>query len=314
MTARTVTASVTEAGPRRSAPVERHRVTGADGLSLSVLTAGDRQRPAVLALHGWPGLHTDWMPVIERMGDVFWIVPDLRGFGDSDAPPSSATDRSGPNAHAQDMRAVLDHLQIPSAVVAGHDIGATVAQAFALEEPRRARALALFNPPYPGIAERRFTPKAQQEMWYQHFHQLPLAERLLDGHPDAVRAYLEHFYCAWSGSGSPLSDEQLSAVAAAYSRPGRFAASIAYYRARAQAKLAPAPPAERPTPPAFVAWGEEDPVMPIGWSDRLDEHFELNHFERVAGAGHFLPLEAPHLVARTVRKALQSIAERSARP
>lgn len=228
MTARTVTASVTEAGPRRSAPVERHRVTGADGLSLSVLTAGDRQRPAVLALHGWPGLHTDWMPVIERMGDVFWIVPE--------------------------------------------------------------------------------------EMWYQHFHQLPLAERLLDGHPDAVRAYLEHFYCAWSGSGSPLSDEQLSAVAAAYSRPGRFAASIAYYRARAQAKLAPAPPAERLTPPAFVAWGEEDPVMPIGWSDRLDEHFELNHFERVAGAGHFLPLEAPDLVARTVRKALQSIAERSARP
>lgn len=316
MTARAVTAAATTtgAGLGPSAHVEFHRVAGADGLSLNVLTVGDRGRPAVLALHGWPGLHGDWTRSIQLLEEVFWIVPDLRGFGDSDAPPSSLSRLSGPLAHTQDMRAVLDHFQVPSAVVAGHDIGATVARALALEEPGRVRALALFNPPYPGIAERRYTPKAQQEMWYQHLHQLPLAESLLDGKPDAVHAYLQHFYDAWSGHGSPLTIEQLSEVVAAYSRPGRFAASIAYYRARAQAKLSPAVPAERPTPPAFVAWGEEDPVMPIEWSDRLDEHFELSHFERVTGAGHFLPLEAPDVIARTVRNALRSTPAKSARP
>src|SRR6266705_2520592 len=63
-------------------------------------------------------------------------------------------------------------------------------------------------PPLPGIGSRILAVDAQREFWYQSFHQLALAERLIDGQPSAVRAYLEHFWSHWSG---PL-DEFFDAV------------------------------------------------------------------------------------------------------
>src|SRR6266568_3090470 len=45
--------------------------------------------PAVLLLHGWPGDRTDYravVPLVSRSADV--IVPDLRGFGESDKHPA----------------------------------------------------------------------------------------------------------------------------------------------------------------------------------------------------------------------------------
>lgn len=286
---------------------ETHRMPASDGLQLQVRTCGEPGSPAVLALHGWPGDSSDWSRIAPLIPDVYWIAPDLRGFGGSDAPPPSRPSLAGPDAHVRDLRAVLDRLEVTTAVVAAHDIGATIAAALAVQQPDKVAALALFNPPYPGIAERRFTPQAQQQLWYQHLHQLPLADALLDGRPDAIEAYLRHFYENWSAAGSPLDVDELAALTAAYSRPGRFSASIAYYRARAQSKLLAAVATSRPTPPTFVAWGEEDPVMSVDWADRLDQHFNLRRFERVPEVGHFLPLEAPAVAARTIRTALAAV-------
>ena len=62
----------------------------------------------------------------------------------------------------------------------------------ARHRPDLVRALVL-APPLPGIGERILSPSAQQEFWYLSFHQLPLADELIDGRPDAVRCYLRHF-------------------------------------------------------------------------------------------------------------------------
>src|SRR6266542_6011223 len=100
-------------------------------------------------------------------GEVDVIAPDFRGFGDSGKPDLPPAEGYTPGVLAEDVVALLDGLDIPQVVVAAHDIGATVAQALALGHPDRVRALALFNPPCPGIGERRFEPSAQREFWYQ---------------------------------------------------------------------------------------------------------------------------------------------------
>ena len=75
--------------------------TAIDGFRLAYERTGRGGR-AVLLLHGWPGDRTDYREVVPlwRRADV--IVPDLRGFGESDkheADPASqynATRRAGP--------------------------------------------------------------------------------------------------------------------------------------------------------------------------------------------------------------------------
>ena len=73
-----------------------------DGFRLAFDRAG--AGPAVLLLHGWPGDRTDYRavaPLVSEAADV--IVPDLRGFGESDkheAEPTPAVQRRRPGRAA----------------------------------------------------------------------------------------------------------------------------------------------------------------------------------------------------------------------
>lgn len=56
---------------------------------------------------------------------------------------------------------------------------------------------------------------------------------LIDGRPEAARAYLEHFWSHWSGPGFDLADAQLDRLNERYAAPGAFIASMAWCRAGA---------------------------------------------------------------------------------
>lgn len=77
--------------------------------------------PVIVLIHGFPLNRTMWRP---QLGDLVAagyrvIAPDLRGFGESDAP-------DGPfsmDIFSDDIVGLLDHLEIEQAVVAGMSMG-----------------------------------------------------------------------------------------------------------------------------------------------------------------------------------------------
>ena len=95
--------------------------------------------PLVL-LHGYPLDHTIWEPVLPLLENDFdLILPDLRGFGESDAPATEY----GMADYAADLAGLLDRLGIDKAAVAGHSMGGYVALAFARLYPQRIPGLGL---------------------------------------------------------------------------------------------------------------------------------------------------------------------------
>lgn len=283
---------------QRSSPV--------DGFSLAYERHGSGA-PVVL-LHGWPGDHGDWRGVVARLeGEADVVVPDLRGFGESDKhlrDPAQAYSAAG---QAASVVSLLGELGLGPAVIAGYDVGSRVAQQIARTNPKVVRALVL-APPLPGAGERVLSADAHREFWYQHFHRLGLIEELIDGRPPAVRAYLEHFWSHWSGPAFMPSAAELDRLTALYGAPGAFVASVGWYRAgagtiaRSLAERAPAPD-ERIAAPTTVLWPEHDPLFPPEWADRLDEFFSAVTLRRLAGAGHFSPLEAADRFAEAIREA-----------
>lgn len=257
----------------------------------------------VVLLHGWPGDRSDYADVVPLLADeADVVVPDLRGFGESERDPD------GDHAMAAQVRAVvelMDHVGFADAVVGGYDVGSRVAQQLAVEHPGRVRALVV-TPPLPGARRRVLEPEAQREFWYQAFHQLELAEQLVDGRPDAVRAYLAHFWNHWSGPAFTPSDARLDHLAQRYGVPGAFTASIGWYRggsgtaARALVEKPPQTPVATPT---TVLWPEHDPLFPRAWSDRVGEWFAAADVRPVDGVGHFVPVEAPDVFAAAVHDA-----------
>jgi pimeloyl-ACP methyl ester carboxylesterase len=289
---------------KRSAPI--------DGFSLAYDRYGpDAGEPAVVLLHGWPGDRQDWRAVVallETEGRAAVLVPDLRGFGASDKHPVEPTEAYAAAGQAASVLGLMHELNLGPAVVAGYDVGSRVAQRIAADAPESVRALVL-APPMPGAGSRVLSEGPVSEFWYQSFHRLQLAERLIDGNPAAARAYLEHFWVHWSGPGYTPHPGELDRLAEIYGAPGAFTASIGWYRAgsgtvaRSLAELAPAPE-DRIAAPTTVLWPGHDPLFPVQWSDRIGEFFSAATVRPLRDAGHFSPLEAPTEFAAAITAAL----------
>jgi pimeloyl-ACP methyl ester carboxylesterase len=274
-----------------------------DGFRLAYQRTGSG--PAVVLLHGWPGDHTDYedvVPLLENTHDV--VVPDLRGFGGSD---KHETPQYSADAQARSVIGLIEELGLGRPVLGGYDIGSRIAQTVARQRPDLVRAIVV-SPPLPGIGERILAPEVQRQFWYQSFHQLTLAEELIDGNPAAVRAYLRHFWSHWSGPEFTPTDDRLDHLTASYAEPGAFTASIGWYRAgagavaRSLAERVPAPE-DRVAVPTTVLWPEHDPLFTRDWADRADEFFADIRITFVDGIGHYVPVEAPAEFAAAVTEA-----------
>lgn len=277
-----------------------------DGFRLAFDRIGSPERTAVVLLHGWPGHRHDYRLVAADLAEVAdVVVPDLRGFGESDKHPVDPRQFYSADAQARSVAGLLDELGIDRFVLGGYDVGSRVAQILALRLPERVLGLVL-SPPLPGVGERVLGQDAQREFWYQAFHQLELANDLIDGKPGAVRDYLRYFWNHWCGPAFRMSEREFDQLAAAYEAPGAFSASIAWYRAGAGTvahslqELA-GKPRDLIGVPTRVLWPRSDPLFPPEWADRVDEFFADVTVRFHSGAGHFTPLECAEEFAGLVR-------------
>jgi pimeloyl-ACP methyl ester carboxylesterase len=247
----------------------------------------------VVLLHGWPGLHSDFDAVRERLeGTRTVLAPDLAGFGASFVPGVELD--AGADAHAQRVIDLIEWQRLRRPVVVGYDIGSRVAQAVARKAPDLIAGIVV-TPGYPGIAERARAAEIQPEYWYQHFHRLPLAAALLDGDRRAIHTYLAHFWRAWSARDDLAAGARFEQIVDAYARPGAFAASIAWYAANTSYSAS-----AQIVVPSIVLWAAHDPLFRLEWADRLGESFADFRLELLPDCGHFVPLEAPDAVVRAI--------------
>jgi pimeloyl-ACP methyl ester carboxylesterase len=116
----------------------KHRTVEANGIRMHVAEQGEG--PAVLLCHGFPETWYAWrhqLPALAQAG-FRAIASDLRGFGGSDRPEDAG--QYSLLHLVGDVVGLLDALEIPSAIIAGNDWGATLAWQAALLRPDRFRA------------------------------------------------------------------------------------------------------------------------------------------------------------------------------
>ena len=101
---------------------EEQRLT-VGAVTLRVRTGGRPQAPALLLLHGFPQTHVMWHRVARRLAPHFRLVlPDLRGYGDSDKPEGGPDHASfSKRAMAADMAGLMAQLGHSRYAVCGHD-------------------------------------------------------------------------------------------------------------------------------------------------------------------------------------------------
>ncbi|SHK20109.1 Pimeloyl-ACP methyl ester carboxylesterase [Pseudonocardia thermophila] len=111
-----------------------------NGKELAVEIDGDG--PAVLLVHGLGGTSNFYQVQADALAADHKVVRvDLAGAGRSPVPAGEISIAS----HADDLAALLDALQIPSAAVVGHSMGTLVVRTLAARHPGRVTAMALLG-------------------------------------------------------------------------------------------------------------------------------------------------------------------------
>ena len=257
--------------------------------------------PPLLLVHGWPGFYYEWNLNIGPLSKHFDVVaPDMRGYAYTDKPDLPPEQGYTPTVFAEDIRALLDHLGWDKASIVSHDFGSVWTQQFARTYPQMVDRLVFFQPVYPGIGPRFLEPGRAFESWYLMFHQLPWAEELVGSSRRATELYLRHFLSHWSFDKTLWTDQEIAAFVEAFSQPGALRGGFNCYRAAFRTAGQGTGGDPKIHAPTLVLWAENDPILPVTWSDKLGDFFPNLTLRQVPQAGHWLMREKPELVNEAI--------------
>ena len=146
--ARAEQASIEAAAKAAGLRIETGTAT-VNGVALYYRDIGPPDGAPVVLLHGFPETGDTFASVVAGLGKRYrLIVPDLRGAGASQVLAAGYDKRT----EAADVRALMDRLGITRAHVIGHDLGARVAVAFAVQYPDRLLSLGVAESFIEGLA------------------------------------------------------------------------------------------------------------------------------------------------------------------
>ncbi|MFE6200791.1 alpha/beta fold hydrolase [Streptomyces sp. NPDC057838] len=189
--------------PETSAAGRTHRLVPSPAGRIHLVEQG--QGPLVLLLHGFPETWYAWRHQLPALAAAGYraVAADVRGYGRSSRPGSVADYRM--LALVEDAVAVVEGLGERSAVVVGHDWGASIAATAALLRPDVFRAVGLLSVPYtppggprPGDVFARMG--GDEEFYVSYFQEPGRAEAEIE--PD-VRGWLAGFCTALSAPAGP---------------------------------------------------------------------------------------------------------------
>nr|WP_244100477.1 alpha/beta hydrolase [Burkholderia ambifaria] len=269
-----------------------HHTVTANGIRQHFIDAGSG--PVVVLLHGFPETSFAWrfqIPVLAQRYRV--IVPDLRGYGETDKPAAGYDKRN----MARDLVALLDTLGIGRIALVGHDRGARVATRFAKDFPERLERLVVMDNVPTRIVAENMTAQTARAYWFFLFHQVAdLPEALIAG---KEAEWLSYFFSDWCYNPHAISGEAFDTYVRAYRRPGAVRGALADYRANAEdVKQDLADADVKIACPTMAIWGED--FYAVGKMFDMKSVWEsmATHLraEPIAQCGHLPQEEQPERV------------------
>lgn len=278
-----------------------------NGMRLFARTGGCVDGPPVLLLHGFPQTHAIWHRVALALKDRFFLVmPDLRGYGDSDKPPGEPDHANySKRVMAADMVALMQSLGHARFALVGHDRGGRVAHRLALDHPQAVSQLSVIDIA-PTLDMYEATDMRFASAYYHWFHLIqpaPLPERMIGGDPGF---YLHWKLGGWGAAGTGyIEPEALAEYERCFRQPESIHAICEDYRASAGIDLAhdraSRAAGEHIACDTLVLWGTRGVVH------RMFEPMALWRAQcagQVSGeaieSGHFVPEEAHATVAQAL--------------
>lgn len=242
------------------------------GGQLTVYSGGTGS--ALLFIHGFPFDHALWQQTAEPLLESYRIiVPDLRGFGESQPPEKKAFEMSD---FADDLARLLDEMKIERVVICGLSMGGYIAMQFLKKYPEKLAGLILCD-----TKTAADTPEAAAG-------RRRLSERIFETGSEPLTAGIPMLLSPETIEKAPEKAEFLRAMMLRQCPSGIAAAALGMAnRADTTAFL------EEVKVPALVICGSDDKLSSSQLMRNLASRLPKAEFIEIQGAGHLVPLEKP---------------------
>ncbi|KAF0287449.1 Epoxide hydrolase 4 [Amphibalanus amphitrite] len=272
------------------------------GIKLHYVEKGDRSKPLLLLLHGFPAFWFCWHYQLKALSQHYWVVAvDMRGYGESAKP--EGRDSYDRQLVAQDLFHLVLSLGRQSCTVIGHDWGGIIAYELARLRSSLVEKLIIINAPHPDAMEEVLQHSWDQmfRSWYIYLFQLPwLPEQVMQ--LDDFNMFTKMFHENPSAR-HHYPPEMVDAYKYTFGEPGALTPPLNYYRQSFGWRWHRGEPAQvaRVTCPLLVIWGERDralspllATMAARYADRFSVHLLPN-------ASHWAMMEEPEEVNEAIR-------------
>ncbi len=287
--------------------IDTHLQALPHGIHLSCRTAGERGRPVLVFLHGFPEAAFVWDGLLAHFAGLGYrcVAPNLRGFERSSAPADPSAYRA--KHLVQDIAALIDTEGGHLAALVAHDWGGAVAWSLANHRPELMDRLVILNSPHAGtfLRELQHNPAQQAASAYMNFLVRPDAEALLaeDDHRRLWAFFTNMF--ADRGDFAWLTEAVKDQYRAVWAHG--LTGGCNYYRASPLRPPRPEDPAAAAIHlphdmltiqvPTLVIWGLNDTALPPSLVDGLDDYVTDLTVVKVPDATHWIVHEQPDRVA-----------------
>lgn len=257
-----------------------------NGIRMAYFRRGRAHETTLLLIHGFPLDHRLWEAQLRGLSaGAHVLAPDLRGHGRSGLTSGSLT----MDGHADDLAALLDHLGVGRAVVAGLSMGGYVAFAFWRRHRDRVRALALLD------------TRAEADSAAARAGRDAAAARVRQAGAAAIADDMLPKLLAPANLTDPEIAGPVRRMMAEQPVEG-IAGALGGLRDREDSR----PTLSTITVPALVVVGEYDTITPPADAQAMAGGIPGARLVVIPGAGHLSPLENPRAVNAALRGLIRS--------
>ena len=266
----------------------RRSTVRANGIRMNVWTGGEG--PTLVLLHGYPQTGQMWHEVSPTLMKRFnLIIPDLRGYGDSEKARSGFDKKT----MAKDIACLASELGHETFFLMGHDRGARVAHRLALDFPERVEKLIVLDIVPTHTIFSRTGRELAAAYWHWFYFQAPdLPEIMIR---NSAEPFLQTMFRSLSWRPDAIDDLLFAEYLRAFTLPGTIRCGLEDYRAAATIDYEDD---ERDlgtklSCPVYTIWGQFGKMESLfdvvdTWKEKAD-----NVIGKSLPCGHFIPEEAP---------------------
>jgi pimeloyl-ACP methyl ester carboxylesterase len=291
-----------------AAPIQSGQFAAlSNGTRLHYASAGERGRPLILFVHGFPEFWYAWQAQLAEFGnDYYAVAPDLRGFNLSDMPADVSAYKA--RHIVDDLRLLITHLGYERCVVVAHDWGGAVCWNLAIAWPQLVQQLIIINSPHPYVFMKALATDPRQKAASEYMNWLR-AEGTEAALAQDDFAGMEKLISGLGQIAIPWFDELRALYHACWARG--LSGGLNYYRASplhpptdghpGPLQLQLNPEDFRIKVPTRVIWGECDIALPKTLLDGLEDLIDDLQVARIADGTHWVIHEQPQHVNRLIR-------------